>query len=286
MSGKKAAAICTGMILTAGILTACSRNTTPETIVPKETEVQTSVMQKETEEQMTEQTVTEAGTENSTEISTEMVSTEMTSTEAAETVVLEAYIQEIDGKILILADKDGGLYQMDTEGVDIQEELQPGMAVDIVYSGILMRNIPATLPQVESVTVVNDREDPYGFYRTVLQTIWDTKPELNEGIELVALDLSDAENINEDQKYVLEYVMRGIAQCDVRLASDDQLEREGILDDERDQFSGVKGMLISIDDEKRRENQILFDAEKWISDRAEAEWDDQTARYENGTWVF
>lgn len=285
MSGKKAAAICTGMILTAGILTACSRNTTPETIVPKETEVQTSVMQKETEEQMTEQMTEQTVTETSTEISTE-ISTEMTNTEAAETVVLEAFIQEIDGKILILADKDGGLYQMDTEGVNIQEELQPGMAVDIVYSGILMRNIPATLPQVECVTVVNDREDPYGFYRTVLQTIWDTKPELNEGIELVALDLSDAENINENQKYVLEYVMRGIAQCDVRLASDDQLEREGMLDDEKDQFSGVKGMLISIDDEKRREDQILFDAEKWISDRAEAEWDDQTARYENGTWVF
>lgn len=276
MAGKKTAAICTGMILAAGILTACGRGTAPETIVPKETEAR--ITETINTEVQTEQRVTEVMTEGITEAITE----------AVETVVLEAYIQEIDGKILILADKDGGLYQMDTEGVDIQgaEQLQPGMAVDIEYSGILMRNIPATLPQVERVTVVNDREDPYGFYRTVLQTMWDTKPELNEGIEFVALDLSDAENITEDQKYVLEYVMRTIAQCDVRLASDDQLEREGVINDEQDRFTDGKGMLITIDDERRREDQILFDAEKWVSDRQEAEWDDQTAKYENGTWVI
>ena len=264
MLNRRIITICAGMIFAAGILTACSRTTAPETITPKETEVQTTAVP-EQKEKPSEEVMSEAG---------------------ADTVKMEAYIQVIDGNDLILADQNGGLYQLDKEMVEIQEELHPGLALDIVYSGILMRNIPAAIPQVESITVAADREDPYGFYRTLLQKIWDTKPELNEGIEFVALDFSDADNMEEYQKYVLEYVMRHIAQCDVRVASEDQLKQEGMLSDEKDSFVDVKGMLISIDDEKRTDDQITFDAEKWVSDTSEAEWDDQTARYENGSWVM
>ena len=80
--------------------------------------------------------------------------------------------------------------------------------------------------------------------------------------------------------------MRTIAQCEVRLVSDDQLEQEGILADDPERSVDVKGMLISIDDEKRSDDQIMYDVEKWVSETAEVEWDDHTARYENGSWTL
>lgn len=261
----------TGVIISAAILmTACGRNGAVKTESNAATESVKS-------------------TQEATERITEAVS--IPETEAQ--VIMETYIQEIDGKILVLADAAGGLYQMDTEGVSLQDEqgspitiedLKTGQAAELLYNGITMRNYPATIPAVTSFTLVQDKRDPYEVYRNILKTIWENNTELNEGIELVALDLTETENMTKDQWGVISYYMRQLCQCEVRLATEDELEADGIIDRERDQFTDIKGMLISLDDEREQGNIIEFEAEKWISDQQEAEYDNGSARYENGSW--
>lgn len=284
-AGKTLAGICVLSILAGMSLTGCGRRADAGTST---TVTETGNAQVAEPNTQTTEMETEAATETANEVQTEPV------TEPESLVTLEGYIQEIDGKIVVLADAQGGLYQLDTEEAGIKnvqgasvpvEKLQVGQAVDVVFNGITMRNHPATIPMVTSFTIVEDRKDPYGAYREILKSVWEANPEMNTGIELVALDLTDVKNLTTDQWGIISYYMRQLCQCEVRLATEEELEEEGIIDRESEKFVDGNGMLIVLDDQKERDNTISFEAEKWLSDRQEVEFDYGTARYENGTWT-
>lgn len=215
------------------------------------------------------------------------------SVNAAEETTLEAYIEGIDGKILLLADELGGLYQLDVEGLKLWDEsgkelaaddLAVGMAVDLVFDGITMRNLPATIPGGKSLTVVSGRTDPYAFYLGLLNAVWEDSPELNQGVELVALDLSETKNLKLNQRYVIQYLMSRISLTEVRLATEDELENTGVINEREDRFADGNGMLITIEDDRMKNDEIEFEVEKWVSDTQSVKYDDGLAAFRDGAW--
>lgn len=103
------------------------------------------------------ETETSQQTEQQTEAST---ASEQTTEQQA---VLNAVIEELEGGLIILSDEQGVSYQIDTENRVLKDEegneiqladLQAGRHVRVVFDGILMRNIPATIPGVLSFQVV------------------------------------------------------------------------------------------------------------------------------------
>ena len=101
--------------------------------------------------------------EKEKEVMTETVTETETAAQSEEQVVMNAVIEEIEDKIIVLKDDQGALYQIDTESSELKDnqgavvdldELEDGQHVEIVYNGITMRNLPATIPMVTSFTVV------------------------------------------------------------------------------------------------------------------------------------
>lgn len=88
--------------------------------------------------------------------------TKRTAQETETGAVLNAVIEELEGNLIILTDEQGVSYQIDTENLELKdtkdqvvkiEDLEVGQKVEVVYDGILMRNLPATIPGVISFTV-------------------------------------------------------------------------------------------------------------------------------------
>ena len=56
---------------------------------------------------------------------------------------------------------------------------------------------------IGSIQVVKEEDDLIGFYLDVIQDLFDTDPGLNDKIEMIAFDLSKADNLDEAEKDAL-----------------------------------------------------------------------------------
>ena len=112
------------------------------------------------------------------------------------------------GSLILAGDQ---VYQLPTEGLEITvagkkgslEDLTNGMMVDVAYSGLVEETIPARISGARSLSVPTSRKsmtrstdgafyDLCSLYLKVLDTLWYDNTELNDDIEYISVDLSDA----------------------------------------------------------------------------------------------
>lgn len=112
------------------------------------------------------------------------------------------------GSLILAGDQ---VYQLPTEGLTIMvgdkkgspEDLDNGMMVDVAYTGSVEETMPARISGARSLSIPSGRKnmtrstdgafyDLCSLYLKVLDTLWYDNTELNDDIEYISVDLSDA----------------------------------------------------------------------------------------------
>lgn len=112
------------------------------------------------------------------------------------------------GSLILAGDQ---VYQIPTEGLSVfiadergsLEDLQNGMKVTVEYKGSVEDGTPARIPGVRSISIPASRKnlsrtadgafyDLCTLYLKVLDTLWYDNTTLNDDIEYISVDLSDA----------------------------------------------------------------------------------------------
>lgn len=103
------------------------------------------------------------------------------------------------------------VYLLQTEGLSVTvdhsegilDDLENGMMVDVTCSGIIADSVPAQITGATGLSIPSKRSemnrDPSGsfydlcsLYLKVLDTLWYRNPDLNNNIEYISVDLSEA----------------------------------------------------------------------------------------------
>ncbi len=134
----------------------------------------------------------------------------------------KAKIMQIDGEAVLLAaqeDQAGApvLCSLPLNGIKLTDQqgkgvgaavLAAGMTVDVSYDGTVLETYPAQLANVSGVKITGQGEDMVGFYRGVLQDLYDKDPALNDNISMLAFDLTAAQNLTGAEKEALIWLAR------------------------------------------------------------------------------
>ena len=172
----------------------------------------------------------------------------------------EGKIVEIKDDQMMILGKDGLVHvggEFDTQS------LKEGMQVLIDTNGTVNETYPMSIQCIGAIQVVKEEDDLIGFYLDVIQDLFDTDPGLNDKIEMIAFDLSKAENLDEAEKDALIWMAGSMLGTDTRTATYDELVEEGLIDDENLYFE--KGLLFNLEAKTVDENHFTFTIQKWRS---------------------
>lgn len=112
------------------------------------------------------------------------------------------------GSMILAGDQ---VYLLQTEGLSVTvgqeegrlEDLQNGMMVDVTCSGVIADSVPAQISGAAGLSIPSVRSgmsrNPGGafydlctLYLSVLENLWYREPELNDDVEYISVDLSEA----------------------------------------------------------------------------------------------
>ena len=125
----------------------------------------------------------------------------------------EGKIVEIKDDQMMILGKDGLVHvggEFDTQS------LKEGMQVLIDTNGTVNETYPMSIQCIGSIQVVKEEDDLIGFYLDVIQDLFDTDPGLNDKIEMIAFDLSKADNLDEAEKDALIWMAGSMLGTDTR----------------------------------------------------------------------
>ncbi|MCM1046561.1 MAG: YobA family protein [Candidatus Gastranaerophilales bacterium] len=198
----------------------------------------------------------------------------------------------------------GPLIYLDGQPADVSD-LSDGMMVEIAFSGDVMESYPAQIGQIISVSAysLGTQQNPgggyydlCGLYLQVLDDLWEADAGLNNGVDYVSLDLSEAPgNLTEGEKCAVAWRFAELHQVECLMYSYEELLQEGYLtapDPENmpNLYQWEDGLLFSITaGEETEENYSLpvlrFNAEKWRAPLGAYYFYDCTAVWpEFGSW--
>ncbi len=179
----------------------------------------------------------------------------------AEAVLTAKIIEVYDGSMLVAAE-DGGLYTAAVPASALGG-LPPraGMTVDIGYNGGPAETRPARLSQVTYVTLVDDGADLVALYAKVVDDLWSEDEALNDGVEIMAFDLSAAENLTAGEKSALLYLAENRYGCETVEGAFDALCERGYIDEDALYFPN--GILFEFKNMDFSGGGFTFDAVKW-----------------------
>lgn len=187
----------------------------------------------------------------------------------AEVVMKAKVISDKDDELLLaeMDEENSSLYVIssDTPAVD-GKEILPGAIVNIGYDGMVLETYPGQIANPEYIQFVEQEPDLVGLYRIAFGDIYGADSGLNDGVQVLAFDLTKAGNLSDEEKQALLYLMWVDTQIETRLGTRDELIEEGLI------IAGVgnpgyfeAGILFSIDVTAESAEEIAFDIEKWRS---------------------
>ncbi|MGL5676701.1 MAG: hypothetical protein ACRDDX_09825 [Cellulosilyticaceae bacterium] len=216
----------------------------------------------------------------------------VTTEKVSEEVVTRTVIEVREGDILLAGKEKGELFTvtldtklLDKDGKEIQaSDLQAGQVVEIGYSGIVLEIYPGKMDTPDYIQVIDEGESLVGFYREVLEALYEEDAALNDGITLFAFDLDGVENLSEGEKDGLVYVMSMAHGFGGIRGNFQELCEEGYIDKEKLYFE--QGVLFEIKTTKVKEQSFRFNASKWRSGLGAIGWNDCKATKEKGVWQY
>ena len=136
-----------------------------------------------------------------------------------------------------------------------------------------------------------------GLYLDILKEIYGTDTALNDKITIVALDLTEAENLSGQEKEALRYLLwsylinaqtslpdGGSEHIDVMLSTWEELTKEGLIDKENLHFP--EGILITIKAGQIKNDSFRFVVEKWRSGLGAIGYDSCKGTFEDGAGTY
>ena len=199
--------------------------------------------------------------------------------EGAETLSLRIAGGADTGELLLAGETANDLYVQSAEGVKIYldgkpaeaDDLKNGMKAELTYDGTVEETYPAHLGGVKTLSVFSEESnDICGLYLDVLQKLWETDEGLNENINYISADLSEAAGLTEGEKAAVLYRFSMNRQTEVLSLSYHELAEQGYLTElaesgETPMYQWADGVLFSISDKGSTEQTLHFDAQKWRS---------------------
>ncbi len=213
--------------------------------------------------------------------------------ENPDTVAIKGRIADITGSTLLIAPEEGELFTVGTEELKITDaagkkmeadKLKPGMLVEVEYDGTALEIYPAILSGASSLRVTDDGDDRIGLYMDVMRELWQRDDGLNGGAEVLAFDLTGAENLNEGEKAAFLYLAMNEFGVDTRKGTFDELREEGLID--KDELNFETGLLITFSTEDVTDNSFKFKASKWRSGLGAYFFEDCAATLKDGEWSY
>ena len=178
----------------------------------------------------------------------------------------EVYALPLDGVTLYLNGSS-----MDASGIE------SGMSAEVWYTGGVQETYPAQFSQVVAVSFTRETDsgvyDLCGLYLQVLEDLWNKDAGLNDGAEIVSVDLSKAPGgLTAGEKAAVAYVFAQKHGVQGLTMTFDELCEEGYLTGEKLEdgstaYSFANGLLFTITPEETQDNgaSVCFSAGKWRS---------------------
>lgn len=212
--------------------------------------------------------------------------------------VLTAKIMNITGNSILLANmsenaNNADIYWFNTNGISIYgtkgeklnyNVLQGGMVVDVEFDGIVQDSFPMGLGEVNSVRIIEQKDDLVNFYLGVIDDLYNTDKGLNDGISVIAFDLTEIKNLSETEKTALVYIASNIYDVETMSGTFEELSEQGYIDKENLYFEN--GLLFTLKDEEVSGNQFKFDVQKWRSGLGAYYFTDCIAEKKDDKWTY
>ncbi|HEX2947471.1 MAG TPA: hypothetical protein VHT96_16150 [Clostridia bacterium] len=186
--------------------------------------------------------------------------------------VLKAKIIQLNEKSMLIAGTDAAdlytvtstdaIFDAGNKSADASA-LKPGQNVEIGYSGAILESYPAQLGKPIYIKITDQGDDMVGFYKTVLNDLWNVDNGLNSDISVLAFDLSKVTNLNDAEKSALVYVVSGSHSLQGIMGTFDELREQGYID--KDKLYFETGILFKLELTDVTKNSFSFKAEKWRS---------------------
>lgn len=140
---------------------------------------------------------------------------------------------------------------------------------------------------LENGTLSEDETALVDFYFGVIKDLYEEDHGLNDNVEVIAVDLSNVENLSEEGKTALLEKVAKEYSAESREASYQELVSEGAISNPEEFPSFDNGLLFSFTNFEATGDMIKFDAEKWRTALGAYFFVDCTAeKGDDGTWTY
>ncbi|MCD4714160.1 MAG: YobA family protein [Clostridiales bacterium] len=188
-----------------------------------------------------------------------------------------------DTSSLIRVGMEGTIYDEDNQETDVSS-LKLGQWIEIGFSGAIMESYPGQLADIKFIHIVEQQDNMVGFYRMVIDDLWQTDEGLNSDIEYIALDLSQITNLSESEKQALLYLTSGQYKLTGLSATYEELVDQGYIDGENLYFED--GLLFTFDIKSTSDTAMKFDVTKWRSGLGAYFFMDCEAKKTKDGWTY
>jgi len=176
--------------------------------------------------------------------------------------------------------EDAGLYFATPDSL---EGLDVGDSVTIAYSGEIFETYPAQLGGVKSIEVTGHPGDLAGLFVDVFLSLWEAEPELNDGVELLAFDLSQCSNLSAAEKAAVMYLLgMELGIPDQISGTQDELIEDGYIDKESQYLEN--GVIFSVYKTAFEDGSFTFSASKWRGVHDAVGYNGCSAEYDGSEW--
>ncbi|WP_313132087.1 DUF3221 domain-containing protein [Anaerocolumna sp.] len=154
------------------------------------------------------------------------------------------------------------IYDENKKKVDL-DEVQIGDSIKITYNGIIMESYPAQIA-AEYINILESNLLISG-YITIIDEIYKEDSGLNNDIGMIALNLTEIENLSEEDKEILLMKLYNTYGLEVKESTYEQLLKEGLITEKG--FYFPSGILITISNSEYNESKktLNYDIKKWRS---------------------
>ena len=172
------------------------------------------------------------------------------------------------------------------------------MLVEISCSGMVEETFPARLGGVTALSAASGADGGFDnlctLYLQVLEDLWNKDAGLNDGAEIVSVDLSKAPGgLTAGEKAAIAYVFAQKHGVQGLTLTFDELREQGYLaaeklEDGSTAYSFLEGLLFTVAPEETQENgaAVCFSAEKWRSPLGAYFFTKCTASRGEGGWEY
>ncbi|MBR2008966.1 MAG: hypothetical protein IJ936_02460 [Peptococcaceae bacterium] len=149
------------------------------------------------------------------------------------------------GQLVLAGERASDVYTLDMQDIKVvldgkksdASALEDGMMAEIVHSGWIQTTYPGTFSDVYEVRVYslgNEKNpggsyyDLCGLYLQVLEDLWNADAGLNNEIQYISVDLTDAPgNLTDDEKAAIAWIFGGRHGVEALTLTSEELKEQG-----------------------------------------------------------